>query len=153
MNISIRSTTNGKGIEKLMKLAGAAGVLVGVLHGGGAHPEGDGQTIAEIAWWNEFGTKRIPARPFLRTALINHAYYRPHIIAALKRMLEYGTDPLKEMKLIGSIAARDIQWSMLNGNWEPNAKSTKDRKGSSRPLYNTGRLVQAISSQLEGVAE
>jgi hypothetical protein len=153
MNISIRSTTNGKGIEKLMKLSGAEGVLVGVLHGGGAHPSGDGQTIAEIAWWNEFGTKNIPARPFLRTTLIEHNYYRSHLMLALQRILKDGTNPFKELKLVGSKAARDIQWSIVNGDWEANAPSTIAQKGSSRPLIDTGKLRQAISSQLEGVTE
>ena len=61
-------------LEQLRRRVKGSGVQVGVLAGTGEHPNATGgQTIAEIAIWNEFGTPGAknpnPARSFMRATL------------------------------------------------------------------------------------
>ena len=50
---------------------------------------------------------------------------------------------------VGIVAQGDVQMSISTGNWEPNAKSTIRRKGSSRPLIDTGAMRQAVTWVVE----
>ena len=55
MGLTLESTTNGDGVRALVGRAKPSGVKVGVLAGTGAHPNSKGTSIAEIAFYNEFG--------------------------------------------------------------------------------------------------
>jgi hypothetical protein len=120
-------------IKALEKMQGKHFVKVGVLRGTGSHPKSDGVSIALIAWWNEFGTKRIPSRPFLRTTLREHNYYKQEVFEAFKASLadarKGGPDRQESrLKLIGILAVSDIQKKITDGPWKPNTESTIERK-------------------------
>jgi hypothetical protein len=131
--VQITSKFGGKKIEALAKLKGVKAVKVGVLRGTGDHPKAKpGITIALVAWWNEFGTKRIPARPFLRTTLKEHGYYKEHLKRATQAAL-IGTAKFegsvdKYLKAVGVLAASDVRKKITTGPWQPNADSTIERK-------------------------
>lgn len=157
---TVTSKYGGKRIDDLIKAAGQANVLVGVLRGTGAHPKvGGGQTIAEIAWWNEFGTKRIPERSFLRSTLREHKYYREELKKALRAaILDFRhKSGMLWLKKVGAMAARDIRRRITSGPFEPNAprtiraKSTNEaRDNKQKPLIDTGTLRKSIQFQIEG---
>ena len=72
--VKTRVTTNikdlslgKKAVAELVKRMGGAEVSIGVLST--AQPYPDGTTVAEVALWNEFGTRSIPERSFLRSAV------------------------------------------------------------------------------------
>jgi hypothetical protein len=58
---------NPNAIRDIQRRIGAHAVAVGVHSDAGAHKDEQGHatatTVAEIYWWNEFGTSRIPERP------------------------------------------------------------------------------------------
>lgn len=56
-----------KALRDLMKQFGGAEVTIGVY--ADATPYPGGQTVAEVALWNEFGTTKIPERSFFRSAV------------------------------------------------------------------------------------
>jgi hypothetical protein len=61
------TVVGGKAIQKLRaelaKAKGGARVTIGFHEDAGAYP--GGQSVVEVALWNEFGTKTVPARPIL----------------------------------------------------------------------------------------
>lgn len=141
-----RKTPSNKGVEQLAKAKGAF-VKVGILSGTGEHPKGKhGQTIAEIGWWNEFGTKNIPARPFLRTALYeNIKRYRGLFKTVIKNVLLKRISVDQAVFVIGEAAKADVQAKIVSLKTPPNRPITIKRKGSSNPLIDTGALRQHIN--------
>ena len=113
--------------------------------------------IADIAIWNEFGTYNIPPRPFVRTAQVNAV---KKCEQATKLLLQEGTEMEDICKKVAQILSAEMKTSITRGNWTPNAPITINGgwmhnkksgklfyvkgKGSSRPLVNTGNLVQSI---------
>jgi hypothetical protein len=105
----------------------------------------DGTPVAQVAFWQEFGTAKIPMRPFLRNAIAkNTRKWGDSVNTAL-----IGTnDSEKALKMLGEIVRGDIVLSLTNLNTPPNAPSTIKQKGSSNPLIDTGLLRNSISWEL-----
>nr|DAL49497.1 MAG TPA_asm: virion morphogenesis protein [Caudoviricetes sp.] len=105
----------------------------------------DGTPVAQVAFWQEFGTAKIPMRPFFRNAIAkNTRKWGDSVNTAL-----IGTnDSEKALKMLGEIMRGDIVLSLTNLNTPPNAPSTIKQKGSSNPLIDTGLLRNSISWEL-----
>ena len=137
-------------LEKVGEIAG--GVKAGIL--GGA-TSADGKNIAEYAAYNEFGTKNIPARPFMRTV----AKERPKVwVGQMVRKIRGNATKPEAWKgalvLAGESMKSDIQYSIQAGKWTPNAPATvaaKARKGKTEPdhpLIDTGQMLAAVSYEV-----
>jgi len=110
-----------------------------------------GASVAEVACWNEFGTRTkdggqaIPERPFMRQSFDNH---RDTIKVMLSHQLEAvvtgKSDADKAMRAIGAMQVGLIQHEIRNGGFVENAESTRRQKGSSAPLINEGRMIQSV---------
>lgn len=128
-----------------------ARVHVGVLADdskGGAR-EGD-LTVAEIAAILEYGTKdgHIPARPFLRHTFDAHREEMEKIGEKLIGQAVDGKITVdKALGIMGAKLSAEVKKCITSGPGvpPPNAPSTIKAKGSSRPLVDTGRLVNAIT--------
>ena len=110
-------------------------------------PEGevDGE-VRERAIYNEFGTRTIPERPFMRNALRqNGDKYQALIKRASPKILRGETTPEAELRKIGIVAQGDVQHEIEVLDTPPNAPSTIARKGSSNPLIETGVMRQAVT--------
>jgi hypothetical protein len=109
-----RRTRSGQGVEIMRARSKNAFLKVGVLSGTGEHPNSTGgQTVAEVAWWNEFGTIHVDARPFLRTGLReNLSTYRRMIRSFLLAMLRGTMGKDQAIGLLGVRAVSDIQNKM-----------------------------------------
>lgn len=105
------------------------------------YKEKDPPEIAKVALWNEYGTESIPARPFLRTAQLN-AF--PRAERLVQKRMEEGLDIEKICKQIGVMLQGEIKAQITRGTFTPNAPSTIRHKGSSRPLVDTGNLLQSV---------
>ena len=101
----------------------------------------DAPTLEEVALWNEFGTERIPARPFLRNAQ-NKGITRGEKIVQMR--MEENADVEQICKDLGLMLQDEIKQQITHGTFVPNAPSTIKRKGSSRPLVDTGNLRQSV---------
>jgi hypothetical protein len=141
----VRKTPVGKGVKDASKRVGNKGVFVGILKGTGIHPNSNA-TYAEIAWWNEFGTKFIPSRPFLRPTIKQATKsYKPIMKDLLKQVMLKKMSAIKAAGILGLKAQSDVQKAMVSLKTPANAESTKARKGSSNPLIDTGALRQHIN--------
>ena len=159
--VTDRMTPEGKKLfkelNKLAKLEVQAGFTAGKKGYGENHSPVDaadypgGPSVAEVAAWNEFGTRnadgsqRIPARPFMRQSVDK---YGPHIQKMLALQLEAvakgeaGAD--KALRAIGALQVGLIQHEICDGGFTENAGSTKALKGSSTPLIDEGRMRQSV---------
>ena len=139
-----------KFLAKMSEIAG--GVKAGILNNATTT---DGKSIAEYAVYNEFGTSRIPARPFMRTV----AKEKPKqwIGEMVRHVRGRATDPAiwkQALGVAGESMKSDIKDSIQNGAWTPNAEATqeaKKRKGKTEydhPLMDTGQMIAAVSYEV-----
>lgn len=105
------------------------------------YDEANPPIMEDVALWNEFGTENIPARPFLRTAQRKAVERGQHIV---KRRMEENSDVEQICKDLGMMMQAEIKNQITRGTFTPNAESTIKRKGSSRPLVDTGNLLQSV---------
>lgn len=152
----VKAKYDGRKIDALIKGAKGTVVKVGVLRGTGEHPYAkNGQTVALIAAWNEFGTSTgIPSRPFLRTTMREHNYYRAELKRIMVLALIKGAKPMPLFKQLGIRAAADMQNKIADNDFQRNAPSTIARKSTSsgehdKPLIDSGHLRQSIQSSVE----
>ena len=115
-------------------------------------------TIAEVAAWNEFGTKHIPARPFLRQSVDKNIEKIKKVCAEQVKGVKQGKiDAEQALCRIGALQVGHIQAEIRKGNFVENAESTiriknkplkkskKKKKGkATTPLIDTGRLHQSV---------
>lgn len=102
-------------------------------------PSGKKTTILEYAIYNEFGTSKMPARPFFRTALYtNDVFLRSLIEELFRKVLTGRTTGEKALKEIGETVRSFIIESINKANnWAvPLAPATLKVKLSKRPGNN-----------------
>ena len=137
-------------LAKMAQIAG--GVKAGILNNATTT---DGKSIAEYAVYNEFGTSRIPARPFMRTV----AKEKPKqwVGEMVRHIRGRATDPAiwkQALGVAGESMKSDIKDSIQNRSWVPNAPATiaaKKRKGKvepDHPLMDTGQMISAVSYEV-----
>lgn len=106
----------------------------------------NGISVAQVAAWNEYGTTRMPARPFIRTTFSrDRDKIQNYLSAEVKKMIETGDiDAEATFNRIGAYSKSLVQKNIREGPWVPNAPSTIRKKGSSRPLIDTGQMRQSV---------
>lgn len=131
-------------------------VRVGVIgsKGGDALDGESGFTLVELAAVHEFGTEdgRIPARAPIQTTFYLRAKQELITMQAklARAIITQKMDPKRAMGILGSWGANAIKKTITDGVGlpPPNAASTIARKGSSRPLVDTGMLKAAYSYEI-----
>lgn len=115
----------------------------------------DGKSIPMYAAYNEFGTSRIPARPFMRTTANEHQNEWCETLAgALKGEVLRG-DARGAMGLVGEQMKAHIQQTIQKGSFAPNAPRTvamKRAKGKvepNHPLIDTGQMLASVISEVK----
>ena len=92
----------------------------------------------------------IPARPFIRTAMIeNQKKYEQQIIHGIDSIIAGENTAHSLMKKIGLKAEADIKLQMVSWSKPGNAPATIDLKhGANNPLVNKGILSRAVTSMV-----
>ena len=128
-------------IRQALKLDGK-GVKVGIRRGKGSH---DGTDMLDIAVYNHFGTSTIPARPFISDCAEKNA---GQIQEAQKRLVyrvyQGSLSADGALAELGAWYVNVQKGHILHGGWTPNAPATVKRKGSNKPLVDTGQLVNTV---------
>lgn len=122
---------------------------VGVL-GTDAGEERDGISQARLLAVHEFGadtgTTRIPERRPLRGTFDEH---RPEYEALVKKgvqgIIDGKTSAEKLLDIVGQKMVADIQRRVREGVEPANADSTVEKKGSDKPLIDTGTMLNSIT--------
>lgn len=105
----------------------------------------NGQDLASIAAYNEFGTARIPSRPFMRASFdenverINRASQD-----VIRKVIDRKISSGQALHVVGQTMTGIIQRKIVDGDWKANALRTIQQKRSDQPLIDTGRMRQSV---------
>jgi HK97 gp10 family phage protein len=138
-------------LEKIarLKLTAQAGIPSGAT-------TTDGKSIPMYAAYNEFGTSRIPARPFMRTTANEHQNEWCETLAGALKGEILKDNAKGAMGLVGEQMKAHIQQSIQKGSFAPNSPKTvaiKRNKGKvepDHPLIDTGQMLASIISEVKG---
>lgn len=125
-------------------------ITVGIHGAEGGAPHEGGESIAAIGEAHEFGAG-VPQRSFLRAWFDERqSEIEKTIQAQLELSLQRGKSLDWALERVAVWAQADIQKRIAAGIDPPNAPSTIQRKGSSKPLIDTGVLKAAILAYYNG---
>ncbi len=146
----IKTHVKDKGYKKIrqqLKSVDDSFVEIGIHEDAGQYK--DGTRIVDVAFWNEYGTKRIPARPFIRSTAkegrrkfkkLAKYFYLKMIASKGKFSAEKALDGL------GFNVSQAVKNKILNIWKPPNAPSTLARKkGRGKPLVDSWTLFRSIA--------
>lgn len=106
----------------------------------------DGTFVADVAKKNEFGTLKIPSRPFFRNAIENNTKKWVNFLA---KDLVKSENAVMSYNRLGEVARGDIVKSINQTNSPANSPLTIKAKGSSKPLVDTGYLRANVTFKVE----
>ena len=113
-------------------------------------------TVLDVATWNEFGTTRegpggartqhVPPRPFIGGWYDEHESAARDLVRKVSRAMLVGKiSHHAAHALVGTAFVGQIQRRIADGVQPANAPSTIARKGSSKPLIDSGQLRSSIA--------
>ena len=135
-----------------MEKLGNSYVLIGFQEGSvtksqvkGNRRKQGGKSMPQIAAENEFGTRTIPARPFMRTSFDENRDRINNVIAnEYDKIIDGESTVKRSLNLIGQFGTRLIQEKIRSIVSPPNSPRTIAAKGSSKPLIDFGQMVQSV---------
>ena len=146
----IRSAKDLKGSFVTIGVHGAEGEEV--------YPD-SGVTVAEVAFWNEYGTITAPERSFIRSTIDESRQELDQLTTKfLKEIIAGKLTTEKALDKLGLKIQTLIQKKILELNDPVNAPATVARKGFNNPLVDSRRLWRSIAyqvfmdAQIEGAA-
>lgn len=102
--------------------------------------------VAQVAFWNEFGTKKSPPRPFMRNTVASKS---PRWGIGLGQALKKTHfDPIPALAIMGMGIQGQIRQTIRDYKDPPNSRVTADLKGFNKPLVNTGQMLRAVDFQV-----
>lgn len=104
-------------------------------------PKGEPLSVAQVAFWNEYGTIRAPARPAFRTTIAKQSKTWGDKLG--KAVKYYNYDGQKALAALGQSMRDDLEAEIAQWSSPPNAPSTIARKGFNKPLVHTGVMQRA----------
>lgn len=132
----------------LQKLDGME-VVAGILKDSGKAE--NGASYVDIATWNEYGTRRIPSRPFIRISADTNRQTWTKIAQQCVNGVIDGDSPRDAAQVVGHRMVEDIRKVFGDkSKLAPNAPSTIKKKGHDKPLIDTGKLKATVNYRVEG---
>ena len=114
----------------------------------------DGQTVVQVGAQHEFGAG-VPRRSFLRTPFaVKKDDMDKAVAKQFKDVFERGKTAEKALGLIGTVAVNISKGAFTTrgyGEWPDITDDTKDAKGSSQVLIDTGTLRNSITYVVRGI--
>lgn len=99
----------------------------------------DGTPVAAVGFYNDMGTKGIPARPFFRQAIAEN---KEQLKAVIAKALESTKDPETALRLGGEVMIDAFKDAVMTWSDPPNAPSTVKAKGYQAPLRANDKLLR-----------
>lgn len=143
VKVTDRMTPEGIKLQKVLKELADKEVRIGFQHGKAT--EDDGTDVCDIAAWNELGTSGMPSRPFLRKSVDENEVKINAFLQSKKNDLIRGVSAEQMLKEIGIFQKDLIQEKIIEGDFVPNAESTVRKKGSSKPLIDSGTMLKSVN--------
>lgn len=131
--------------RRLMGMGKSPTVNVGFPASAGQHDEAE-MNVASLAAVHEFGAGNVPERSFLRVAIRNnrekYVLLNRQNLALIVRG-QMGID--QALGQLGELAKSDVQMEITEGDFAPLSAATINRKGSSKPLIDSGQMRQSVA--------
>lgn len=128
-----------KELEQLKKLQ----VRIGFQRGKEKYD--DDADMCDIALFNELGTSNSPSRPFLRKSVDENEAAINALCKSIIKDVTKGAKTAEEAYKQAGVAVKGlVQEKIKDGEYAPNAPSTIKKKGSDKPLIDTGRMRQSV---------
>ena len=148
-----------KVLKRVQTLGGVKGVKVGIVEP--ATNSVTGANIAEYAFFNEFGTRNIKPRPFMRLTAERHSkeWARLFVQITGDQLIRDPGVAKRAFMDIGKRAVDDMKATIMSNVPPPNKASTWERKLKQKSqnvkagayvgtLYDTGEMAQSIAWKL-----
>ncbi len=150
MRVTSKVTSTGGGLDALVRRMRDAGgtVLVGVPAGA----ESEGRSLVQVGAVHEFGSpaRGIPERSFLRSTMAEQKTNFVKLnVKNLQRLVRGEVDKARALGELGEYATGQVKRRFVTGPFVPLKDTTIARKGSSKPLIDTGALRQSIAWEIE----
>ena len=129
-------------LKKLAPESNGAYVKVGVLENS-KYP--DGTPVPLVAFWNEYGTRTAPSRPFFRDTIEQN---KKNWSDMTKRGIAKGLPITEILGLVGLQMQTDIQTAIMTFTDPENKASTVAKKKVQAPLRETMLLYDSIKSEV-----
>ena len=104
--------------------------------------------LVDVVAANEFGTSKIPARPFMQNSVDMYEDKIAAFMYARLQEIAEGKDVVQALKEIGAFQVGNVQMAIRDGEYVPNAPRTIAKKHSSKPLIDTGQMRQGVHYQI-----
>lgn len=114
--------------------------------------EKDGTPSALVGAVHEFGSvaRGIPERSYLRSTMNEQMNkYVAMNKKSLQRVVNGATSMRLALELLGQVASGDVKKKIRSGPFTPLSQGTIDRKGSDRPLIDTGDMLKNVTYELD----
>jgi hypothetical protein len=108
----------------------------------------DGTNVAQVAFWNEYGTKNIPPRPFFRQTIAAKSGNWGNALGKALTATKFDTE--KALATVGEGIKDQIVNSIVAFSTPKNAQSTVDAKGFDHPLIDTGVMQRSVEYDVQG---
>ena len=144
-----------EGLEKLdkeLKYLSSHAVKVGVLWSGGSLKSNT--DVQEYAIFNEYGTSKIPARPFFRLSVGTDKAQneiKEYIKKQVEQIIQGGMTGQQAYENLGTFVVQKIKKTIASGNFAALNSQTIKKKGHSKPLMDTHSLYNSINYEIVGV--
>ncbi|WP_373073911.1 hypothetical protein [Sulfurimonas sp.] len=132
-------------ITEQLKIAKKTAIKVGLPADVGNYQ--NGASILQVGSAHEYGLG-VPRRSFIRLPMEKEAAKIKKALESGFKSVMSGGDVIPNLNKVGIIAQNISKTSFKNqgyGQWRDIKEETKNRKGSSSILFDTGRLVQSVT--------
>lgn len=102
--------------------------------------------VAQVAFWNEFGTKRSPPRPFMRHTVASKSGRWGVALGHALKHTDY--DTRTALAMLGEKIQGQMRESIANWTEPANSKTTRELKGFNSPLRDSGVMMRAVDYQV-----
>lgn len=110
----------------------------------------EGTPVAYVATIQEFGTPRIPARPFMRPAVADHGQeWLDQLADGARVSLNGGLSASDVLELVALGAAGNVAEKIQAVTSPPLSPVTVKRKGFAKPLVDTGQMLGSVTGKVE----
>lgn len=106
----------------------------------------DGTPVAAVAYYNEFGTATIPARPFMRQAIARNQDRWPELLGACLK--QTGGNIEMALDMASERIVSQIQQEIRSVEAPALAPSTIAAKGFEKPLIDTAHMLNSVAHEV-----
>jgi phage gpG-like protein len=152
--VSVKVTSKDRGWKRIMEVAKEIAaskphVAVGLVGATGSAERAPGLDNAGLGAIHEYGMSGMPQRSFIgATVDENKDAYVKQMVRTAGEDIVAGRGLDRSLKLAGLRVVGDIQQKIADGIPPPNSPVTIARKGSSKPLVDSGQLRQSLSFEV-----